>query len=219
MNRIILAGLVLLVSLPAHATTVVELFQSQGCSSCPPAIANVNALTGRPDILPLMFAVTYWDRLGWKDTFAKPEYTNRQVVYGRKFGDGAYTPEVVINGKADLVGADRSQLQSAIAKASPLEGPPVTLGADGVTVGSGKGDADIWFVRYDPRIQNVDIGAGENSGVSIAHKNIVRVLVRLGGWSGTPLTLKLPAGGDPAWRSAVLVQARNGGPILSALAL
>jgi len=127
-----------------------------------------------------MFAVTCWDRLGWKDTFAKPEYTNRQIVYGRKFGDGAYTPEVVINGEVDLVGADRSQLRPAIAKATPLQGPPVTLGLNVVTVGSGNGDADVWLVRYDPRVQNVDIGAGENSGVTIAHKNIVRVLVRLG---------------------------------------
>jgi hypothetical protein len=84
-----LAGLFVLASLPAIAApTVVELFQSQGCSSCPPAIANVNALADRPDILALSFSVTYWDRLGWKDTFARPEFTARQYAYGRAFGDG-----------------------------------------------------------------------------------------------------------------------------------
>jgi hypothetical protein len=103
-----MVGLFLLAAQPVMAAPiVVELFQSQGCSSCPPAIANVNALADRTDILPLMFAVTYWDRLGWKDTFAKPEFTARQVAYGRRFGDGAYTPEVVVNGRADIVGADR----------------------------------------------------------------------------------------------------------------
>ena len=124
MRILAVAGLFLLAAMPVQASPkVVELFQSQGCSSCPPAIANVNALADRADLLPLMFAVTYWDQLGWKDTFARPEFTARQVAYGRRFGDGAYTPEVVINGRADLVGADRRQLDHAIASVVPLQGP------------------------------------------------------------------------------------------------
>jgi hypothetical protein len=213
------AGLLLLAALPARATTVVELFQSQGCSSCPPAIANVNAIAERPDVLALMFAVTYWDNLGWKDTFARPDYTNRQYAYGRTFGDGPYTPEVVINGRSDLVGVDRRELDGAIARAAPLQGPAISRTGDAITVGAASGNAEVWLVRYDPRVQAVAVGAGENSGVTIAHKNIVRALVRLGSWSGAAQNFALPGGGDPAWRSAILVQKPNGGPILAALKL
>ena len=215
----ILTVLLALVSVPARAApTVVELFQSQGCSSCPPAIANINALADRPDLLVLSFSVTYWDQLGWKDTFAKPEFTARQFAYGRAFGNGAYTPEVVINGHSDLVGQNRRELETAIAKAAPLQGPAVSVGSGSVSVGTGSG-GDVWLVRYDPRVLNVDIGAGENSGVLLAHRNIVRALVRLGGWSGVAQTYALPGGGDPAWRSAILVQRPNAGPILAAAKL
>jgi hypothetical protein len=215
-----MAGLFLLAAQPVLAAPiVVELFQSQGCSSCPPAIANVNALADRADVLPLMFAVTYWDQLGWKDTFAKPQFTARQVAYGRRFGDGAYTPEVVINGRTDLVGADRRQLESAISHAAPLEGPPLSHAGNAISVGASLGRGDVWLVRYDPRVQNVPIGAGENSGITIAHKNVVREMVRLGAWSGAAQSYALATPGDPAWRSAVLVQAENGGPILAALRL
>ena len=213
--------------LPAAAQAaplkVVELFQSQGCSSCPPAIANVNRLADRQDLLTLMFAVTYWDRLGWKDTFASPVYTERQYAYGRVFGDGAYTPEVVIDGRHDLVGADARQLDAAIAQAMPAKDAPVLAPAgSGVSVGAARSPrrgADVWLVRYDSRTQNVPIGAGENSGITIAHRTIVRSLVKLGDWTGAAQTYAVPAGGDPAWRMAILVQEKNGGQILSALKL
>jgi hypothetical protein len=220
MKMPVLAAFLLGAVLPAAAApTIVELFQSQGCSSCPPAIANVNALAHRADVLPLMFAVTYWDQLGWKDTFARPEFTARQVAYGNSFGNGAYTPEVVINGRANLVGVDRRELERAIARATPLSGPALSHVGASVQVAAGTGGGDVWLVRYDPRVQNVDIGAGENSGVSIAHRNIVRALVHLGDWSGAAQSYALPPGGDPAWRSAVLVQAKNAGPVLAALKL
>ena len=202
------------------APTVVELFQSQGCSSCPPAIANVNSLADRADLLALSFSVTYWDRLGWKDTFARPEFTARQYAYGHVFGDGAYTPEVVINGRADLVGVKRPELLAAIARSAPLQGPAITVSGKQVTVAAATAAAaDVWLVRYDPRVLNVDIGAGENSGLLLAHRNIVRALVRLGTWSGSAQSYAIPAGGDPVWRAAILVQAKNNGPILSAAKL
>jgi hypothetical protein len=210
-----------LAALPVQAApTVVELFQSQGCSSCPPAIANVNSLADRPDLLALSFSVTYWDRLGWKDTFARPEFTSRQYAYGRIFGDGPYTPEVVINGRTDLVGANRNQLLAAIGKAVPLQGPVITVSGREVTVAAATAAAaDVWLVRYDPRVLNVDIGAGENSGLLLPHRNIVRALVRLGAWSGSAQSYAIPTSGDPVWRTAILVQARNSGPILSAAKL
>src|SRR5258706_7063308 len=94
---------------------VVELFQSQGCSSCPPANANVGALSERPGVLALSFAVTYWDRLGWRDTFAKREFTSRQYDYSHGLGlANVYTPQVVLNGREDLTGIDAGQLEAAI---------------------------------------------------------------------------------------------------------
>ena len=217
----VLAAALVLAALPVQAApTVVELFQSQGCSSCPPAIANVNSLADRPDLLALSFSVTYWDRLGWKDTFAKQEFTARQYAYGRVFGDGAYTPELVINGRSDLVGAKRNELLAAIGKAAPLQGPAITVSGGQVKVAAATAAAaDVWLVRYDPRVLNVDIGAGENSGLLLPHRNIVRALVRLGPWSGSAQSYAIPAGGDPVWRTAILVQSRNSGPILSAAKL
>jgi hypothetical protein len=203
----------------AQSPTVVELYQSQGCSSCPPAIANVNALVDQPGILALTFAVTYWDRLGWKDTFARPEFTARQYAYAQGLRHtNVYTPQVVIDGRADLDGTNGRDLRTAIARAAPKSGPAIAQAADGIAISAAPatGKADVWLVRYDPRLQNVAIGAGENSGVTIGHRNVVRALWHLGDWSGAAQIYTLPAGGDAAWRMAVLVQARNGGPIISA---
>src|SRR5436189_5311338 len=110
---------------------VVELYQSQGCSSCPPAEHNLNALADRPDVLALNFAVTYWDQLGWKDTFANPAYTQRQWDYAHGVfkRNQVATPQVVVNGRADLVGNNRSQLDAAVAKAVALPGPAINLAA------------------------------------------------------------------------------------------
>jgi hypothetical protein len=225
LTGICLAVTLVLAPVPAFAVspTVIELFQSQGCSSCPPAIANVNALADRPDILALTFAVTYWDRLGWKDTFAKPEYTSRQYDYSHGLHHtNVYTPQVVIGGRADQTGIDARELRDGIAGSPQVQGPVLSQNGGNLAVSAAivpAGGADVWLVRYDPRIQNVAIGAGENSGVTIAHRNVVRGLIRLGGWSGAAQTYMLPMGGDPAWRTAILVQGKNGGPILSALKL
>jgi len=197
---------------------VVELYQSQGCSSCPPADLNVNALADRPDVLALSFAVTYWDQLGWKDTFAKPAYTQRQWDYAHagKRGEVA-TPQVVINGKGDLVGNNRAQLDTAIAKAAPLPGPTVSIANGKVQIGAGAAaNADVWLVRYDPRTLQVPIARGENGGKTIAHRNIVRDLTRLGAWTGQPTTFAIPDWKDSPVKTAILVQAKGGGPILSA---
>jgi len=225
MKIAIQAALVAALTLPSTAfaasPTVVELYQSQGCSSCPPAIANVNRLVDHSDILALTFAVTYWDQLGWQDTFARPEFTGRQYDYSHGLHhSGVYTPQVVIDGRSDLVGADQGELNSAVAHATPIDGPPISTAQGQVTVGPGRiQQADVWLVRYDPRTLNVAIGRGENSGVTIAHRNVVRQLVRLGSWSGSSQNYTVPAAGDAAWRSAILIQAVNGGPILGAAKL
>jgi hypothetical protein len=224
MKILYLAALAGMFAFPAAANpvTVVELYQSQGCSSCPPAIANVNQLADRPDVLALTFAVTYWDRLGWKDTFGKPEFTARQYSYSHGFHRRTvYTPQVIVNGQSDLVGTDSGDLQKAISRALPLAGPAISFAGNTVSVSGAPASeaADVWLVRYDPRVLSVPIGRGENSGIAIAHRNVVRELVRLGSWEGTARDYPVPTPGDMAWRSAVLVEAKNGGAILSAARL
>ena len=222
MNRLGIACLLLAAcGTPALAAsdrlTVVELFQSQGCSSCPPANANVMALSDRPDLLTLSFGVTYWDQLGWKDTFASPRYTDRQWDYAHAFHRSqVFTPEVVVNGRADVVGQDRSELEALIRREATGSGPAIQIGKSDVTVGAGAGTAQVWLVRFDPRIVQVPVTRGENSGVTLPHRNVVKELVKLGGWDGKPATYSLPAATDGALRDAILVQAGPGGAILAA---
>lgn len=200
---------------------VVELFQSQGCSSCPPANANVNALAARPEVLALSFAVTYWDQLGWKDSFAKPAYTARQWDYARHAKRGQVaTPQVIVNGGPAIVGSNRLQLEQTIRAAGAARGGP-SLAVDGKTlrVGSGKAGAGstVWLVRYEPRAIEVAIRAGENGGRTLPHRDIVRELVKLDAWTGAAKTVTLPAATRPGLASAILVQEGVGGRITAAL--
>src|SRR5690348_14457312 len=219
-HGLILGGLALAAA-PAQAgpLTVVELFQSQGCSSCPPANANLMALSSRPDLLTLSFGVTYWDQLGWKDTFASPQYTARQWDYAHGLHhDQVYTPQVVVNGKADITGRDKAELESLIRREENTEAPQVEIAGGQVRLGSGRpGRFDVWLVRFNPRIENVPIARGENGGLTLPHKNVVKQLVKLGVWSGTPAQFPLPAATQQGWRSAILVQAGPGGTIVAAV--
>jgi len=201
--------------------TVVELFQSQGCSSCPPANANVIALSDRPDLLTLSFGVTYWDNLGWKDTFASPQYTDRQWDYARAFHrDQVFTPEVVVNGRADVVGQDRGELEALIQReAAGPSAPAISIADDRVHVGASNipvTNADVWLIRYDPRIEQVSIARGENGGRTLPHKNVVKQLVKLGSWSGKAETYAIPQSAHSDLRSAVLIQQGPGGAIVAA---
>jgi hypothetical protein len=202
---------------------VVELFQSQGCSSCPPADANLNAIADRPDVLALSFAVTYWDQLGWKDTFASPQFTARQYAYARGLHRAnVATPQVVVNGRRDLVGADRRELDAAIRAAGPPAGASLSVAGGVVSIAAGPAPArgaDVWLVRYDPRVQLVAVRRGENGGKTLPHRDIVRQFVRLGGWFGAAHSYPLPPAASPGLRSAILVQAAGGGPILAAAKL
>ena len=223
LSRTVAAGTLLLAG-PALAgdrdnPTVVELFQSQGCSSCPPANANLNAIADRPDILALSFSVTYWDQLGWKDIFAHPAYTARQWEYSRAAGRGnVATPQMIVNGRGVLVGSNKAQVESALRQYDRgASGPAITVAAGQVAIAGGKTSkpANIWLVRYDPRVQQVPIRAGENGGRTLPHKNIVRHIQLLGKWDGAPLRMALPGYSGP-YKSAVLVQDGPGGQILAA---
>lgn len=200
---------------------VVELFQSQGCSSCPPANANVNVLSQRADVLALSFAVTYWDSLGWKDTFAKAQFTDRQWAYARALGhNNVFTPQVVVNGRLDGVGAEQTEIETLIRRADrTVAGPTVSIAGGLAEIGAVQPpaqDADVWLVRYDPRTIEVPVRRGENAGKTLPHKNIVREFVRLGGWRGQAERFKLPIAADPSLSTAILVQISGAGSILAA---
>jgi hypothetical protein len=210
------------VAADAKHPTVVELFQSQGCSSCPPANANAIALSARPDLLVLSFGVTYWDQLGWKDTFASPQYTRRQWDYAHALRHtDVWTPQVVVNGRADVIGARRDELEALVRREDRGSGgPDITTEGDRVSVGAApaRRSAQVLLVRYDPNIVQVSISRGENGGKTLPHKNVVKALVRLGSWSGPAETYPLPA--TPlGLKSALLIQDGPGGHILAAARL
>ena len=198
--------------------TVVELFQSQGCSDCPPANANLMALSGRPDILALSFGVTYWDYLGWKDTFASQQYTARQWDYAHALHHSeVYTPQVVVNGRADIVGRDKAALEALIAREVNASAPSVQIAQANVTVGAGQpGAHQVWLVRFDPNVENVPIARGENGGLTLPHKNVVKEQVKLGEWNGRSSSYAIPAARQSGLREAVLVQSGPGGAIVAA---
>ncbi len=198
---------------------LVELYQSQGCSSCPPAEANLNAIADRPDVVALSFGVTYWDQLGWKDTFATPQFTERQWDYARFYRLGSVaTPQVWVNGRTTIVGNDGSELARTIADA-PAERPTLTIHGNKVAVAAGRspaGGADLWVARYDPRTIDVPIRAGENGGRTLPHQDIVRELIKVGHWSGEAQSFTIPAARLPGLSIAAFLQAGRGGPVLTA---
>jgi hypothetical protein len=204
----------------ARPLAVVELFTSQGCSSCPPANANLIKIKDRPGVLALSYNVTYWDYLGWKDTFGKKEFTDRQVAYEPALGEsGPFTPQIVVNGAADTVGNRLSQIDALLTATQAADAPELRFSGDSVEVGTGTppgGEADIWLVRYRPGVVEVPVARGENRGRTLGHANVVRSLARIGGWSGAAVTLPLPPATEPRLATVVLVQKRNGGPILAA---
>ena len=204
---------------PRHPK-VIELFQSQGCSSCPPANANLNRVAARDGILALSFAVTYWDQLGWKDKFASPAFTRRQWDYAKAGGrTNVYTPQMVFNGRKADVGGNSKVFDGLVRDTPPLTGGPVIDAmANKLVIGTGKvtAPATVWLVRYDPREQQVAISAGENGGRTLPHRNIVRELTNLGRWTGKEVSLTLPVSSAPVLKTAVLLQLGPGGPLLAA---
>ena len=197
---------------------LVELFQSQGCSDCPPANANLNAIADRPGLVVLSFGVTYWDYLGWKDTFATPQNTQRQWDYARYNHRGnVATPQVWIDGRTTIVGNDAQELARVI-NAAGFNGPALAVSGRQVRVGASAaptGGADVWAAWYDPRVVQVPIRAGENDGRTLPHKNIVRTLVKVGRWNGRAASFRLPEA-HAGLSIAVFLQAGRGGPILAA---
>jgi hypothetical protein len=178
---------------------VLELFTSQGCSSCPAADKLLGEMAKDPAVLPLSLSVDYWDYLGWKDTLALPGHAKRQRAYAGARGDRAvYTPQVVINGAVHVLGSDRQAIERAVKQArSNAQRPqlPVTVAvADGkinVEVPAGKltgQAADVWLCPLARQIP-VQIARGENRGQTVTYTNVVRGWIKLGEWKGEALRL------------------------------
>jgi hypothetical protein len=168
---------------------VVELFTSQGCSSCPPADALLTQLATRPDVLPLAFHVTYWNGLGWRDPYSLDAATARQRAYQRQLdADNIYTPQMIVDGQTDVVGSDRRAVERAIASARARMNVPLSLSADAggvhVDIGEGQGSAALLLIGYDGTHQTA-VGRGENAGRKLTESNIVRSFSVLAGWNGS----------------------------------
>lgn len=213
---------------------VVELYTSQGCSSCPAADALLARLASRGEVVALSLSVDYWDYLGWRDTLANSKFTERQRAYAKARGDGAiYTPQIVVNGVAHVNGSDEGQILRAIDKTSKTvaaQRVPVRLSeekgklvveAGAAPPGTVVKDATLWLAVISPTVE-VSIGRGENQGRKVTYTNVVRDLMPIGSWSGKAVSVALERqavvrpGAD---RCAVLVQQGVAGPIVGAALL
>jgi hypothetical protein len=213
---------------------VIELFTSQGCSSCPTADALLAKLADRDDVIALSFSVDYWDYLGWKDTLASPKFAERQRAYALARGDGAiYTPQVVVNGRAHVNGGDEGQISRAIEKTGKNSGAaqvPIRLSEDkgkliiaagAVPEGLTTKEGTLWLAVIAKSV-TVPIGRGENQGKSITYNNVVRELIPVGMWNGEPMTVQLERHSimrPGTERCAVLLQQGRAGPIVGAALL
>lgn len=204
---------------------VVELFTSQGCSSCPPADAYLGELARSGRVLALAYHVDYWDNLGWKDPFASPSGTERQRLYGRALGlSGIYTPQMVVDGQIDAVGSDRRAVEAALAGAR-RQGPAIRLAAASgklaVSVAAQKtgAPAEVVLVAYLDQA-DTKVRRGENAGRSLTEYAIVRGVYPLGRWTGeaASYTIDLSAIAADATDAAVLVQTPGPGAIVGAAA-
>ena len=201
---------------------VVELFTSEGCSSCPPAEAYIGELAKRDDVLALAFHVDYWDDLGWRDPFGLKQSVERQKRYSDALRTSTvYTPEVVIDGRADFVGSNRGAIGQALNSAR--DGVPVglTISQSEVLVSVVSPNAtrggDVVLIAYKRRAVSA-IARGENAGRTLEEYNIVRALRKLGRWNGSTQDFRVPLADLPADATdvAVLVQAPGQGPVLGA---
>ncbi|MBC8268084.1 MAG: DUF1223 domain-containing protein [Rhodospirillaceae bacterium] len=204
--------------------TVVELFTSQGCSSCPPADAYLGDLATLDEsrgILALSFHVDYWDNLGWKDPYSSADNTRRQRTYAQYMDlRYIYTPQMVVQGTLQATGSDRQTITKQIKAARKLPTVAVQLQRSGNAVqvllagANQQVNADIHMVIYD-REHTTDIRRGENSGKSITNRNVVRSLKKIGSWTGNETSLSLPLD-DNGDACAVIIQSRANGAILGA---
>jgi len=223
-------------SVPAFAArsapVVVELFTSQGCSSCPPADAFMGELVHRPGVIGVSYNVDYWDYLGWRDTLGSPVFSRRQRDYAARRGDGqVYTPQMVIDGRRHEVGSHKTAVFRAISEEAARTGgatvpvhvsetkSEVVIDVAGAPSDRLRQDSTVWVLVVAPRI-SVAIARGENAGNKITYSNVVRRIIPAGSWHGDAVTLKLPKAdlmADPADFCVALLQVGGVGPIIGAM--
>lgn len=200
---------------------LVEMFTSQGCSSCPPADEFLDRLSHEPGIVAISRPVDSWDRLGWRDTLARHENTELQERYATRNHEEGYTPQAVVQGRVMLVGGREGAVHRAIDEYRAAAGAPPRLSVAHNTIlldGAAPGEAEIRLVALRSRVR-VPIGRGENVGRTVDYINVVVEESALGSWRGGPLRLPIPAarlhvaGAD---RYAVIVQAPGAGPVITA---
>ena len=194
---------------------VVELFTSQGCSSCPPADRNLGRLADREDVIALGFHVNYWDRLGWPDPFATKAGTDRQYAYSPALGRrNVYTPQMVVDGRYDVVGFDAERIMVAIAQADATSESRLEVrlewrgpGRLGYALPSGEGAARVHLVRFARKLDQ-DIERGENAGRHLSYSNVVREIVQVAEWNGAAMEneIEVDTAQDAAGGVALLVQ-------------
>ncbi len=216
----------------ANAPVVIELFTSQGCSSCPPADALMHEWAKQPGVIALSLHVDYWDYLGWRDTFGKRGHVERQQAYARHGGSRqVFTPQAMVDGQYPAIGSNREAVEAALqmarkdkhlqlSAAYDAAGRPQKLLIPGLK--PWQGEATIWLCLYDKR-HDVTVERGENRGKLLTYVNVARAWADLGRWSGEALSLDLTQRlGDYNWQekgAVILVQASRGGPILGAIDL
>lgn len=204
----------------AEPRAVIELFTSQGCSSCPPADKLLGELAADPSLVAVSVPIDYWDYLGWKDTLASPGHTARQRAYAHARGDRqVYTPQIVVNGSVHVLGSDRAAVERAISQTggrnSAIMSLPVAVSVDAnslhvkvAAAESERSGGEVWLCPL-ARAVSVVIGRGENHGRTITYHNVVRRWVKLGDWSGKEATWTIPLAefkGDDIDGAAVMVQ-------------
>jgi hypothetical protein len=204
-----------------RSIVVVELFTSQGCSSCPPAEEVLLDLAENPNVLALAFHVDYWDRLGWPDPYSSREATRRQYDYAGHFGESTvYTPQIVVGGRRGMVGSYRAEVLAAIDADLADSDTTVSLsvrregGALDIGIGAGRGRGQLLLVGFDPRIVT-KVRRGENAGRSIVQANVVRSVETVAEWDGSALNLSQPV--PLGERTALILQAQDGRIIGAAL--
>ena len=205
---------------------VVELYTSQGCSSCPPADAILHQLADREDVIALALHVDYWDYIGWKDPYGKAAHAERQRAYARVGQRRTiYTPEMVVQGQTDIVGTKPMKLAEAIAQHASMapkveldltqKGNKLVIAAK--TVANVKGPMTVHLLAYTPE-HTTKIKRGENRGKTLSYANVVEDWQVLGDWDGAaPLNISAEMSGDLP--RVVLIQGKDAGPIFAAARL
>jgi hypothetical protein len=204
--------------------TVVELFSSQGCKSCPPADRLLTELRSRPGVLALTFHVDYWDYLGWKDTLASPEFSQRQYDYAKARGDmEVFTPQMIVNGEKQMVGSQRSEVFAVLEQSRKATWPAALTVSETpkemvveIAAGSAPEEATLWVMPVMAHA-TVKIEKGEMAGSEVAYTNVVRKLVPAGVWRGEAARIELPRAavmGAGATGCVALLQKGKSGPLL-----